>query len=255
MALAKLIGIVIMAYLIGSIPFGVLLGRFLGGVDPRDHGSGKTGGTNVMRTLGTKVGILVIALDIAKAAWAVVLAGIIFGTTVVAWGDFYIHRQIAALMAAFFVIVGHNWPVFFKFRGGRGVAAFFGALLPIAPAAAIFGAEVLLIVAVSLSLFAFSTMLGWAYYGEKSLEYLLGVKAVTPYRLVFVTVIFLGSLGTIDFVWLLSDILNGLMALPNLIGLILLAGVIVTDTVSYFQRVGRLDDVGLARAEQIGDGS
>ena len=149
MALAKLIGIVIMAYLIGSIPFGVLLGRFLGGVDPRDHGSGKTGGTNVMRTLGTKVGILVIALDIAKAAWAVVLAGIIFGTTVVAWGDFYIHRQIAALMAAFFVIVGHNWPVFFKFRGGRGVAAFFGALLPIAPAAAIFGAEVLLIVAVS----------------------------------------------------------------------------------------------------------
>ena len=149
MALAKLIGIILMAYLLGSIPFGILLGRFWGGVDPRDHGSGKTGGTNVMRTLGTKVGVLVIALDIAKAAWAVVLAGIIFGTTVVAWGDFYIHRQIAALMAAFFVIVGHNWPVFFKFRGGRGVAAFFGALLPIAPAAAIFGAEVLLIVAVS----------------------------------------------------------------------------------------------------------
>ena len=112
-----------------------------------------------------------------------------------------------------------------------------------------------LIVAVSLSLFAFSTMLGWAYYGEKSLEYLLGVKAVTPYRLVFVTVIFLGSLGTIDFVWLLSDILNGLMALPNLIGLILLAGVIVSDTVSYFQRVGRLDDVDRARAEPVGNGS
>ncbi len=104
-----------------------------------------------------------------------------------------------------------------------------------------------LIVAVSLSLFAFSTMLGWAYYGEKSLEYLLGVKAVTPYRLVFVTAIFLGSLGTIDFVWLLSDILNGLMAVPNLVGLILLAGVIVTETGSYFQRVGRLGDIGSAR--------
>jgi AGCS family alanine or glycine:cation symporter len=110
-----------------------------------------------------------------------------------------------------------------------------------------------LIVAVSLSLFAFSTMLGWAYYGEKSLEYLLGVKAVTPYRLVFVTVIFLGSLGTIDFVWLLSDVLNGLMALPNLVGLVLLAGVIVKETTSYFQRVGRLEDVGLARA-QAGQG-
>ncbi|NNM32569.1 MAG: alanine:cation symporter family protein, partial [Gemmatimonadetes bacterium] len=104
-----------------------------------------------------------------------------------------------------------------------------------------------LIVAVSLTLFAFSTMLGWAYYGEKSLEYLAGVKAVTPYRLVFVTAIFVGSLGTIDFVWLLSDILNGLMALPNLIGLILLAGVIVKETRSYFQRVGRLSDLESAR--------
>ena len=104
-----------------------------------------------------------------------------------------------------------------------------------------------LIVAVSLTLFAFSTMLGWAYYGEKSLEYLAGVKAVTPYRLVFVTAIFVGSLGTIDFVWLLSDILNGLMALPNLIGLILLAGVIVKETKSYFQRVGRLSDLESAR--------
>jgi AGCS family alanine or glycine:cation symporter len=106
-----------------------------------------------------------------------------------------------------------------------------------------------LIVAVSLSMFAFSTMLGWAYYGEKSLEYLLGVKAVTPYRVLFIAAIFAGSLGTIDFVWLLSDVLNGLMALPNLIGLILLAGVIVRETTSYFQRVGHLGDVEVARAE------
>ena len=109
-----------------------------------------------------------------------------------------------------------------------------------------------IIVATSLSLFAFSTMLGWAYYGEKSLEYLLGVRSVTPYRLIFVTVIFLGSLGTIEFVWLLSDILNGLMALPNLIGLILLAGVIVTETRSYFKRVGRLHTLDEARAEGPG---
>ncbi|MBI2859338.1 MAG: glycerol-3-phosphate acyltransferase, partial [Chloroflexi bacterium] len=63
--------------------------------------------------------------------------------------NFYIHRQVAGLAAAMAVICGHNWPVFLKFRGGRGVAAFFGALLPLAPAAAIFGAEVLAIVAVS----------------------------------------------------------------------------------------------------------
>ncbi len=96
-----------------------------------------------------------------------------------------------------------------------------------------------LIVAISLSLFAFSTILGWSYYGEKSMEYLLGIKAILPYRLVFITVIFLGSLGTVNFVWLFSDILNGLMALSNLIGLLLLSGVIVKETRSYFERVGR----------------
>ena len=101
-----------------------------------------------------------------------------------------------------------------------------------------------LIVAFSLSLFAFSTMLGWAYYGEKSLEYLLGVKAVMPYRVVFIAAIFVGSIGTLDVLWLLSDIMNGLMALPNLIGLLLLSGVIVAETRSYFERVGRSVEPG-----------
>ena len=99
-----------------------------------------------------------------------------------------------------------------------------------------------LIVAVSLSLFAFSTILGWAYYGEKSLEYLLGVKAVMPYRLAFIAAVFAGSLGPLNVVWLLSDIMNGLMALPNLIGLLLLSGIIVAETRSYFQRVDRADE-------------
>ncbi len=108
-----------------------------------------------------------------------------------------------------------------------------------------------LIVAVSLSLFAFSTMLGWAYYGEKSLEYLFGVKSVLPYRLVFILVIFLGSLGTLNFVWLFSDIMNGLMALPNLIGLLLLSGVIVAETRSYFERVSRAAERAGARSESV----
>ena len=103
-----------------------------------------------MRILGAKVGILVIALDVAKAAVAVWLASLVFGTTVSQLASsFYLDRQVAELAAALAVISGHNWPVFLKFRGGRGVATFFGALLPMAPAAAIFGAEVLGIVAVS----------------------------------------------------------------------------------------------------------
>ncbi|HLC22900.1 MAG TPA: glycerol-3-phosphate 1-O-acyltransferase PlsY [Dehalococcoidia bacterium] len=145
----KMLAIIFISYLIGSIPFGVVIGKWLAGIDPRNHGSGKTGGTNVMRILGAKVGILVIALDVSKAAFAVWLASLIFGTTVSQIGSFYIHRQVAEMAAALAVISGHNWPVFLNFRGGRGVATFFGALLPMAPAAAIFGAEVLGIVAIS----------------------------------------------------------------------------------------------------------
>ncbi len=102
-----------------------------------------------------------------------------------------------------------------------------------------------LIVAVSLSLFAFSTILGWAYYGEKSLEYLLGIKAIVPYRVVFIVAIFGGSIGRLGVVWLLSDIMNGLMALPNLIGLLFLSGIIVSETRSYFERIGRQVDRGV----------
>ncbi|MDO8473784.1 MAG: glycerol-3-phosphate 1-O-acyltransferase PlsY [Dehalococcoidia bacterium] len=149
MIVYKLIAVILIPYLIGSIPFGVIIGKWAAGVDPRNYGSGKTGGTNVMRILGAKVGILVIALDIAKAACAVSLSSFIFGTTVGQFGSFYVDRQIAEMAASLAVISGHNWPVFLKFRGGRGVATFFGALLPIAPAAAIFGAEVLGVVAVS----------------------------------------------------------------------------------------------------------
>jgi len=93
-----------------------------------------------------------------------------------------------------------------------------------------------LIVAVSLSLFAFSTILGWSYYGEKSVEFLLGERAIRPYRLTFIVVAFLGSLGTVELVWLLSDVLNGLMAIPNLVGLLLLSGVIVRETQAYFSK-------------------
>ena len=85
-------------------------------------------------------------------------------------------------------------------------------------------------------MFAFSTMLGWSYYGEKSIEYLLGERAITPYRVLFVFAIFFGTVRSLDFVWTVSDLMNGLMALPNLIGLILLSGVIVHETREYFRR-------------------
>jgi alanine or glycine:cation symporter, AGCS family len=77
------------------------------------------------------------------------------------------------------------------------------------------------VVAASLAMFAFSTILGWSYYGEKSVEYLFGIRAVLPYRILFVVAIYFGAVYSLGFVWTLSDVMNGLMALPNLVGLLL----------------------------------
>ncbi|WP_051249741.1 alanine/glycine:cation symporter family protein [Maridesulfovibrio zosterae] len=90
------------------------------------------------------------------------------------------------------------------------------------------------IVTIGLVLFAYSTILGWCYYGEKSIEYLLGIKAVLPYRLVFICFVGVGAVSKLSLVWNISDTLNGLMALPNLIGLLMLTPVVVAETKKYF---------------------
>ena len=92
------------------------------------------------------------------------------------------------------------------------------------------------IVTIGLILFAYSTILGWSYYGEKSIEYLFGVNAVKPYRIIFVFFIGVGAVAKLGLVWNLSDTFNGLMAIPNLIGLLFLTPVIVKETRSYFDR-------------------
>ena len=145
MIMAKFAAVVIVAYLLGSIPFGLIIGKLKAGVDIRKYGSGKTGATNVMRTVGTKFGILTIVLDVAKAAGAVMLAKTIVGSSFLTIGGISFHWQIAQVMAGLAVIAGHNWPVFAKFKGGRGVTAYFGTLFAISPAVAIFGAEILAI--------------------------------------------------------------------------------------------------------------
>ncbi|MGB7932674.1 MAG: sodium:alanine symporter family protein [Gammaproteobacteria bacterium] len=89
------------------------------------------------------------------------------------------------------------------------------------------------IIAVATVLFAYSTILGWAYYGEKCCEYLLGIRAVLTYRYLWVIAVFCGALMKLRMVWDFADIMNGLMAIPNLIGLIGLSGVIVAETRRY----------------------
>jgi AGCS family alanine or glycine:cation symporter len=93
-----------------------------------------------------------------------------------------------------------------------------------------------IMVALAIVMFAFSTILGWCYYGERSVEYLFGEWAILPYRVLFVVAAFIGAVRTVDFVWVFSDVMNGLMALPNLVGLVLLSGVAVRETRSFFER-------------------
>ncbi|MBO8168404.1 MAG: sodium:alanine symporter family protein [Thermoanaerobacteraceae bacterium] len=87
-----------------------------------------------------------------------------------------------------------------------------------------------ILVAISLIFFAYSTILGWCYYGEKCLEYLMGEGAVMVYRYLFVAAVFVGAVSELDLVWKLADVFNGLMAVPNLIGLLGLSGVVVAET-------------------------
>jgi AGCS family alanine or glycine:cation symporter len=91
------------------------------------------------------------------------------------------------------------------------------------------------LVTVGLALFAYSTILGWSYYGEKSLSYLFGDILVLPYRLLFCVVVIFGAVSKLDFVWAFSDMMNGMMAIPNLIGLLLLSRIVRQETDSYFR--------------------
>lgn len=95
------------------------------------------------------------------------------------------------------------------------------------------------LVILAIVLFSYTTMLTWNFYGEKSWEYLFGRAVILPYRLLFLAFLFVGAVGGLEVVWDVADTLNGLMAAPNLIALILLAGVLVREKVSYFEGLKR----------------
>ncbi len=112
---------ILLAYLLGSVSFGYLVGKRLRGVDVRRFGSGSSGATNIMRTLGTGPAIAVLLLDAGKGITAVYLAKLLDGNP---W---------VVMLAGVAVVAGHNWPVLFGFRGGRGIATSMGVLLGLAP--------------------------------------------------------------------------------------------------------------------------
>jgi acyl phosphate:glycerol-3-phosphate acyltransferase len=114
--------VIILGYLLGSISFSVLIAKRVAKIDIRKHGSGNAGATNTLRVLGKGPAILVLLLDAAKGAAAVLLAYALAGNS--PW---------VIVLSGIASIIGHNWPVFFGFRGGKGVATTIGVLLAVAP--------------------------------------------------------------------------------------------------------------------------
>ena len=145
MIIAKFVAVVILGYLLGSTPSGLIVSRRRAKVDIRQYGSGKTGATNVLRTAGGKAAALVATLDVLKGVLAVVFAGLIVGGDYLVVGNFSWGILVAEVMAALAAVAGHIWPVFFRFRGGRGVATFIGGLIALCPPAALVGGEVMII--------------------------------------------------------------------------------------------------------------
>ncbi len=114
--------LIVMAYLIGSIPTGVIVARIIGGIDPRSQGSGNIGATNVLRTLGKKAAILTLAGDVLKGLLPVLIAGAVLSP-----------GSPAIFLVAGVAILGHDFSIFLKFHGGKGVATTVGTLVALSP--------------------------------------------------------------------------------------------------------------------------
>jgi acyl phosphate:glycerol-3-phosphate acyltransferase len=130
--------VIVAGYLVGGVPFGLILGRWAGGLDVRSVGSGNIGATNVARSLGAWAGVVTLALDVGKGA-------------AVAWGAWRLTQQPKVAMAAgLAAIAGHVFPIYLGFRGGKGVATGLGVFLVLDPVATV-GAGAVFLAAVAVS--------------------------------------------------------------------------------------------------------
>lgn len=136
----------------------------------------------------------------------------------------FIDTLVVCTMTAVVILTAPDWLA--GVPAGQLTSASFGSTL---------GHAGVLIVALGTSLFAYSTLIGWNYYGEKALEYLAGPRAIAPYRVVFVCMVIVGAMMKLEVVWNFSDLMNGMMAVPNLVGLLLLSRVIREETARYFK--------------------
>ena len=121
--MAAYIIVTVIAYLLGSISFSVIISKKIAGFDVREKGSGNAGSTNVLRTVGKKAAVLTLICDVLKGVVAVLIATLVGKI----WKE--LDGALLVQLAGIFVIIGHTFPIFFKFKGGKGVATSLGVLL------------------------------------------------------------------------------------------------------------------------------
>ncbi|MHB9102600.1 MAG: alanine/glycine:cation symporter family protein [Sulfuricella sp.] len=136
----------------------------------------------------------------------------------------FIDTLVVCTMTAMVILTANSWTL--GVGAGQLTSASFGETL---------GSTGEIIVALATALFAYSTLIGWNYYGEKAIEYLFGSRSIRIYRIVFIAMVVVGAMMNLEFVWNFSDLMNGMMALPNLIGLLLLSKVVKAETDRYFK--------------------
>ncbi|MEG0813491.1 MAG: alanine:cation symporter family protein, partial [Clostridium sp.] len=107
------------------------------------------------------------------------------------------------------------------------------------------------ILTIGIITFAYSTILGWSYYGERCLEYLFGKKSLFPYRIAWIIVLIVAPLIQLDLVWSIADTLNALMAIPNIIAVLLLSGVVAKDTKYYLNHLDEKDETPIPFVEDL----
>ncbi len=146
----------LLAYLFGSIPSAVWVGQAFFGIDIRDYGSGNAGATNTFRVLGKKWGVLVMLMDLVKGYTAATLPWIMVSMNVIPYDDVILYQ----LLCGMFSVVGHVFPVFSQFRGGKGIATLFGMVLAIHPIVALLCLLIFLVVLLTSRFVSLGSMIG-----------------------------------------------------------------------------------------------
>ena len=174
----EFVAVVIGSYLIGSIPSGLVIGK-LKGIDVREYGSGNIGTTNVLRTLGARWGAIVLIADVLKGVIAVLLA------------RYIIETPTGEMAAGFAAVAGHDWSLFLKFKGGRGVATSLGGILPMAmwaPLAAVAGV-VIFIALIALTRYVSLASITGSLSAVVAMAVFMGMDRVPWEYLVYIVVV------------------------------------------------------------------